>query len=115
VAFAESNYDALDGADALVIVTDWNEYRHPNFERMLHALAQPVVVDGRNLYDPTRMAALGFRYHSIGRGSTAESVVARDAERLVGRGSDGRRADGGVADGAGRGDAAGEEAIACAS
>jgi UDPglucose 6-dehydrogenase len=124
VAFAESNYDALEGADALVIVTDWNEYRHPNFERMLAALAQPVVVDGRNLYDPARMAALGFRYHSIGRGSTAESVVARDTERLVGREVDGGRSDARDADGgrsgarevdANRGGAAGEEAIACAS
>jgi len=67
IAFADTNYDALTGADALVIVTDWNEYRHPDFARMLGALKQPVVIDGRNLYDPARMAALGFSYHSIGR------------------------------------------------
>ena len=69
VTFADTNYDALAGADALAIVTDWNEYRHPDFARMKSALKRPVVVDGRNLYDPARMAALGFTYHSIGRGA----------------------------------------------
>jgi UDPglucose 6-dehydrogenase len=67
VAFADSNYDAAAGADALAVVTDWNEYRHPDFARMRASLARPVVVDGRNLYDPAKMAALGFSYHSIGR------------------------------------------------
>ncbi|MBI3789333.1 MAG: UDP-glucose/GDP-mannose dehydrogenase family protein [Gemmatimonadetes bacterium] len=67
VTFAPTAYDALEGADALVIVTDWNEYRHPNFDRMRAALARPVIVDGRNLYDPERMARTGFTYRSIGR------------------------------------------------
>ena len=67
VAFAETNYDALTGADALAIVTDWNEYRHPDFARMKSAMKSPTIVDGRNLYDPARMATLGFAYHSIGR------------------------------------------------
>jgi len=69
VTFADTNYDALTGADALAIVTDWNEYRHPDFARMKSALARPVIVDGRNLYDPARMASLGFTYLSIGRGA----------------------------------------------
>jgi UDPglucose 6-dehydrogenase len=56
------------GADALVIVTDWNEYRFPDFGRVKAALKQPVIVDGRNLYDPAKMASLGFIYRSIGRG-----------------------------------------------
>jgi UDPglucose 6-dehydrogenase len=55
------------GADALVIVTDWNEYRHPDFQRVKQALKRPVLIDGRNLYDPDRMRALGFTYDSIGR------------------------------------------------
>jgi UDPglucose 6-dehydrogenase len=67
VTFAASNYEALEGADALAVVTDWNEYRHPDFERVRGALAKPIIVDGRNLYPPAKMAALGFRYHSIGR------------------------------------------------
>ena len=69
VQFADSNYDAAEGADALVIVTDWNEYRHPDFNRIRAALRTPIVVDGRNLYDPARMRSLGFTYLSIGRGA----------------------------------------------
>jgi UDPglucose 6-dehydrogenase len=67
VAFADSNYDAAAGADALVVVTDWNEYRHPDFARIKQSLKRPILIDGRNLYDPTRMRALGFTYDSIGR------------------------------------------------
>jgi len=68
VTFAESNYDAIQGADALVVVTDWNEYRHPDFARIRKSLKQPIVIDGRNLYDPEKMTSLGFTYLSIGRG-----------------------------------------------
>jgi UDPglucose 6-dehydrogenase len=68
ITYASGNYEALDGADALVIVTDWNAYRFPDFSRIRSALASPVVVDGRNLYDPEKMRALGFTYRSIGRG-----------------------------------------------
>ncbi len=67
VTLAPTSFDAIEGADALAIATDWNEYRHPNFERMRNALAQPIVVDGRNLYDPAKMTSLGFNYFSIGR------------------------------------------------
>jgi UDPglucose 6-dehydrogenase len=67
ITFAETNYAALTGSDALVIVTDWNEYRHPDFARMKDTLKQPVVIDGRNLYAPDKMGALGFVYRSIGR------------------------------------------------
>ncbi|MEO7084239.1 MAG: UDP-glucose/GDP-mannose dehydrogenase family protein [Gemmatimonadaceae bacterium] len=67
VAFAATSYDALVDADALVVVTDWNEYRHPDFARIKAALKRPVIVDGRNLYALSRMAEFGFTYHSIGR------------------------------------------------
>jgi UDPglucose 6-dehydrogenase len=67
IEYAETNYDALSGADALVIVTDWNEYRHPDFRRMKEALKRPIVIDGRNLYAPEKLAALGFTYRSFGR------------------------------------------------
>ena len=67
VEFAESSYAALEGADALVIVTDWNEYRHPDLKRIKAVLKRPIVVDGRNLYDPAKMRGLGFTYLSIGR------------------------------------------------
>src|SRR4051812_1948513 len=69
IDFAETNYEALAGADALVVVTDWMEYRHPNFDRVKSTLRQPVIVDGRNLYDVEKMRELGIRYHSIGRPS----------------------------------------------
>ena len=65
--YAADPYDALAGSDALVIVTEWLLYRNPDFERMRSLLARPLVLDGRNLYDPERMARLGFEYHGIGR------------------------------------------------
>ena len=71
ITFADNGYAALEGADALVVVTDWNEYRHPDFARMRASLKSPVVVDGRNLYDARKMRTLGFTYDSIGRGSAA--------------------------------------------
>ena len=67
VSFAATNYEALTGADALVIVTDWNEYRHPDFLRMKAALRRPIVIDGRNLYSPEKLSSLGFTYRSFGR------------------------------------------------
>jgi UDPglucose 6-dehydrogenase len=71
ITFADNGYAALEGADALVVVTDWNEYRHPDFARMRGSLKSPVVVDGRNLYDAHKMRMLGFTYDSIGRGRVA--------------------------------------------
>jgi UDPglucose 6-dehydrogenase len=68
ITYCTRSYDALEGADALVIVTEWHDFRHPDFERMKQLLRRPLVVDGRNLYDPARMRQLGFEYHSIGRG-----------------------------------------------
>jgi UDPglucose 6-dehydrogenase len=67
VRYAESAYHALEGAGALVIVTEWLEYRNPDFDRIKGLLSQPLIVDGRNLYDPERLARLGFVYESIGR------------------------------------------------
>ena len=67
ISYYETNYDALAGADALVILTEWNEFRHPNFHRIKAAMKQPTIFDGRNLYDPALMRALDFRYYSIGR------------------------------------------------
>jgi UDPglucose 6-dehydrogenase len=69
ICYAETGYDALVGADALVIVTDWNEYRHPDFNRLKTTLKRPIIVDGRNLYDPRKMSNLGLSYYSIGRRS----------------------------------------------
>jgi UDPglucose 6-dehydrogenase len=76
VQYAKSNYDALDDAGALVVVTDWNEYRHPDFNRMKSMLRRPIVIDGRNLYNAVRMRSLGFVYDSIGRVPAMETVKA---------------------------------------
>jgi UDPglucose 6-dehydrogenase len=65
--YAGDPYDALAGAQALVIVTEWLQYRNPDFERMRGLLKTPVIFDGRNLYDPDRVTRLGFEYHGIGR------------------------------------------------
>jgi UDPglucose 6-dehydrogenase len=67
VTYAAHAYDALAGADALAIVTEWLEYRNPDFARMKELLARPLIVDGRNLYEPDKLARLGFTYDSIGR------------------------------------------------
>ncbi len=67
IAYAESPVAALDGADALVIVTEWKEFRSPDFDEMKRRLKAPLVFDGRNLYDPAQMRASGIRYFAIGR------------------------------------------------
>lgn len=67
VTFLARNYDALKGADALAVITEWQEFREPDFARMKKLLRTPVVFDGRNIYQPEQMKALGFTYHSIGR------------------------------------------------
>lgn len=67
ISYHRVNYDALEGADALVIVTEWEEFRAPDFERMRKLLKQPIVFDGRNLYELDTMRTLGFTYYPIGR------------------------------------------------
>jgi UDPglucose 6-dehydrogenase len=67
VQYASHAYDAIEGAEALAIVTEWREYRNPDFGRMAQLLKRPLIVDGRNLYDPTKLERLGFTYDSIGR------------------------------------------------
>jgi UDPglucose 6-dehydrogenase len=68
LALFESGEDALHGADALAIVTEWNEFRSPDFELIRRRLQHPTIFDGRNLYDPEMMRKIGFNYYAIGRG-----------------------------------------------
>ena len=68
LTLCESSYEALEGADALVIVTEWQEFRSPDFQKIRGLLADNVVVDGRNLYEPETVEALGLKYYAIGRG-----------------------------------------------
>ncbi len=67
IHYANRNYDVLRGADALIVVTEWNEFRRPNFQRVKELLKKPVVFDGRNIYDTAEMREMGFTYYSIGR------------------------------------------------
>jgi len=67
VTFVSKNYDALKGADGLAIVTEWSEFRRPDFEKMRKLMRSPVVFDGRNLFEPDQMKQSGFTYYSIGR------------------------------------------------
>ena len=69
VTYCETSYDALAGADALVIATEWNEFRKPDMPRVKSLLNRPLIFDGRNMYEPEDMAADGFEYHSVGRAS----------------------------------------------
>ena len=68
LTFCDSAYAALDGADALAIITEWQEFRSPDFATIKDALADPVIFDGRNLYEPETMDLFGIRYYAIGRG-----------------------------------------------
>jgi UDPglucose 6-dehydrogenase len=67
ITYCGSSYEALTGADALAVVTEWNEFREPDFKKMKQQLKSPVVFDGRNIYSPEQMRGLGFEYFSIGR------------------------------------------------
>jgi len=67
VTYASKSYDALKGADALAIITEWNEFRRPDFPRMRTLMRSPVIFDGRNLFTPDQMKSHGFTYYSIGR------------------------------------------------
>ena len=67
VTYHKKNYDALKGADGLAVVTEWQEFREPDFQRMRALMKTPVVFDGRNIYQPEQMKDLGFTYYSVGR------------------------------------------------
>jgi UDPglucose 6-dehydrogenase len=71
IQYAANPYDALAGADALIIATEWSEFRTPDFDRISETLQHKVIFDGRNLFDVKQMKALGYHYESIGRGQQA--------------------------------------------
>jgi UDPglucose 6-dehydrogenase len=79
VAYASSPYEAATGADALLILTDWSEFAALDLDRIHAALGYPIVIDGRNLYDPAVMAAHGFLYYSIGRPDAQPSAISTTA------------------------------------
>ncbi len=65
---AEDPYALAEGCDALIVCTDWNEFKHLDLLRVLGVMKQPVIVDGRNIYDPVELSRLGFQYRGVGRG-----------------------------------------------
>ncbi|HZE20870.1 MAG TPA: UDP binding domain-containing protein, partial [Desulfobaccales bacterium] len=67
ITYASSSYEALEGADALIICTEWTKFRGPNFDRMRSLMKAPVIFDGRNLYNPAQLARWGFTYFYIGQ------------------------------------------------
>jgi UDPglucose 6-dehydrogenase len=67
VTLCRRSYDAVEGADALVVVTEWPEFREPDFARIRELMRGNAVFDGRNIYDPAQMRELGFEYQGIGR------------------------------------------------
>jgi UDPglucose 6-dehydrogenase len=83
--FAADPYAAADGVDALVIATEWREFRSPDFERLRQSMRQPVVFDGRNLFDPSAMRARGFEYRAIGRAALdpARAGISDSVEALA--------------------------------
>jgi UDPglucose 6-dehydrogenase len=73
--FCRNAYEAAQGADALLIATEWKEFRSPDYDRLKTLLLQPLIFDGRNLYDPALMQRLGFEYFAIGRGQVPQATL----------------------------------------
>ena len=87
LTYAESSYEAARGAHALLILTDWDEFRSVDLERLRPVMRAPLVIDGRNLFEPAQMRAHGFEYHSLGRGGApaAPLAIAASVPALDGR------------------------------
>ncbi len=75
VVFCQSPYEVAEGADALVIVTEWNEFTSLNMHQIKHAMHHPILIDGRNIYEASEMKRLGFTYRGIGRGTGPDPSV----------------------------------------
>ncbi|MBD3369462.1 nucleotide sugar dehydrogenase [Candidatus Fermentibacteria bacterium] len=70
IDYADSNYAALKGADALMVATEWTEFREPDFQRMMDLMKAPVVFDGRNIFNPIKLRDMGYTYYGVGRGES---------------------------------------------
>jgi len=81
IAYTEEPYSALDGADALLVCTDWPEFKHPDFDEVRQRLRQPVIFDGRNLYRPEAMVEQGFVYYSVGRQPVQPAALSENEPR----------------------------------
>ena len=81
VQYAANPYAAVQGAEALFLITEWNEFRQPDFARIKQLMAKPVVFDGRNIWNPQRLAELGFTYQGVGRAARPQQAVAATERR----------------------------------
>ena len=81
IEMTENPYDLAEGCDALVVATEWNEFKQLDLPRLKEAMRQPVVIDGRNMYDPPKMSDLGFTYRAFGRGFNQEGIPFAEAPR----------------------------------
>ena len=72
VKYCKNPYEAAQGADAVLILTEWNEFKQIDFNKLRSIVRQPVLVDGRNMYEPQEMAERGFAYHGMGRGEVSQ-------------------------------------------
>ncbi len=75
VVYCSEQYEALEGADALLLVTEWKQFRNPDFALIKSRLRVPIIFDGRNQYEPRDLAAAGFEYYGIGRGGVPAQAV----------------------------------------
>jgi UDPglucose 6-dehydrogenase len=83
ITYCSDPYGAAFNADALAIMTEWNVFRTPNFNTLWHSMSNPVIIDGRNLYEPEEMKNLGFYYDSIGRNICQSEEILEDANKEV--------------------------------
>ena len=67
ITYKKNVYEVAEGVDALILVTEWNQFKHLNLEKLRNLMKTPILFDGRNIYKPEPLQALGFEYHSIGR------------------------------------------------
>ena len=67
IQYATNSYNAIENADALLLLTEWNEFRRPDFDRIKDSLKTPIIFDGRNQYDKKRMSEKGFTYYCVGK------------------------------------------------
>jgi len=74
IILAADPYEMAEGCDAIVVCTEWNEFRHLDMRRIQASMRQPVIFDGRNIYDPEHMTRLGFRYQAVGRNQHLNGV-----------------------------------------
>jgi len=77
-SFCDSPYAVAEGADALILMTEWNEFKHLDMRRIARSMRQAVMVDTRNVYDPSKLRALRFKYRGVGRGCWTDSCLDQD-------------------------------------